>query len=455
VIRRVLVANRGEIAVRVIASCRAAGVEAVAVYSDGDREGLWTRIADRAVCIGPARASDSYLNGAALVTAAKGTGCDAVHPGYGFLSENANFAALCAEEDLTFIGPSADAIAKMGNKIAARRLARDAGVPTVPGSEGRLESLDDARRTAERSGYPLLLKAAAGGGGRGMRVVRAPAELAGRFAEAQAEARAAFGDDSLYAERFLEGVRHIEVQIVGDGTGNVVHLGERDCTLQRRSQKLMEEAPAVAVPAAVRSELCASAVELARSIRYRSLGTIEFVYEPAGERFFFLEMNTRIQVEHPVTEMVTGLDLVAEQLRVAGGEPLSIRQEDVSARGHAIECRINAEDPQRDFHPSPARIAVWSPPRGPGVRLDTHAYAGYTIPPFYDSMIAKLIVHGRTRDEALTRARAALREFRIEGPKTTCPFHARLLDDPRVVENRTDTKWIEREYLPELYAKAS
>jgi acetyl-CoA carboxylase biotin carboxylase subunit len=455
VIRRVLVANRGEIAVRVIASCRAAGVEAVAVYSDGDRDGLWTRIADRAVCIGPARASDSYLSAAALVTAAKLTGCDAVHPGYGFLSENAAFSALCADEDLTFIGPSPDSIAKMGNKIAARRLAQAAGVPTVPGSEGRLLDWDEARGIAERSGYPLLLKAAAGGGGRGMRVVRSAAELRGSFAEAQAEARAAFGDDSLYAERFLEGVRHIEVQILGDGAGKVVHLGERDCSLQRRSQKLLEEAPAVAVPPSVRGELCTAAVELARAIDYRSLGTIEFVYEPSTQRFYFLEMNTRIQVEHPVTEMVTGLDLVAEQLRIAAGEPLRIVQKDVALHGHAIECRINAEDPRRDFRPSPARITAWIPPRGPGVRLDTHAYAGYTIPPFYDSMIAKLIVHGRDRDEAIARARAALAEYRIEGPKTTCAFHAQLLADRRVIENRTDTKWIEREYLPEVYAHAS
>lgn len=454
-IRRVLVANRGEIAVRVIASCRAVGVQAVAVYSEGDRDALWTRIADRAVCIGPARASDSYLNAAALVTAAKLTGCDAVHPGYGFLSENAAFSGLCADEGLTFIGPTADAIAKMGNKIAARRLAQDAGVPTVPGSEGRLENFDEALRIAERSGYPLLLKAAAGGGGRGMRVVRAPADLRGSFAEAQAEARAAFGDDSLYAERFLEGVRHIEVQILGDGSGNVIHLGERDCSLQRRSQKLLEEAPAVAVPSSVRNELCAAAVELARSIDYRSLGTIEFVYEPSAQRFYFLEMNTRIQVEHPVTEMVTGLDLVAEQLRISGGEPLRIAQSDVALHGHAIECRINAEDPERDFHPSPARITAWVPPRGPGVRLDTHAYQGYLIPPFYDSMIAKLIVHGRTREEAIARTRDALAEFRIEGPKTTRAFHERLLADRRVVDNQTDTKWIEREYLPEVYPKAS
>jgi acetyl-CoA carboxylase biotin carboxylase subunit len=448
VIRRLLIANRGEIAVRVIAGSRAQGIECVAVYSDADRQGMWTRIADRAVCIGPARSADSYLNAFALVEAAKGTGCDAIHPGYGFLAENAAFAKLCDENGVLFVGPRADAIERMGNKIAARRIAKAAGVPTIPGSEGRLDDVAAARRLGEANGYPLLLKAAAGGGGRGMRVVRSEEELAQRFGEAEAEARAAFGDGSLYAERFLERVRHIEVQVLGDDAGEVVHLGERDCTLQRRSQKLLEEAPAVALARRVRDELTSAAVALAREIGYRSLGTLEFVYDPAAERFYFLEMNTRIQVEHPVTEMITGLDLVAEQLRIAGGDSLRIRQESVHTSGHAIECRINAEDPDRDFQPSPARIDVWSPPRGAGVRLDTHAYAGYTIPPFYDSMIAKLIVHGENRAAAMARAREALVSFRIDGPKTTIPFHARLLADRRVIENQTDTKWVERDYLP-------
>jgi acetyl-CoA carboxylase biotin carboxylase subunit len=447
-----LVANRGEIAVRVIASCRSLGIECVAVYSDADRDGLWTRIADRAVCVGPARAVDSYLNAPALVAAALGTGCDALHPGYGFLAENAAFARMCEESGVVFVGPRPEAIEQMGNKIAARRIAAAAGVPTIPGSEGRLDDVAAARRAGAASGYPLLLKAAAGGGGRGMRVVRSADELAQRFHEAEAEARAAFGDGSLYAERFLERVRHIEVQVVGDDAGNVVHLGERDCTLQRRAQKLLEEAPAVVLRPEVRDQLTSSAVALARRIGYRSLGTIEFVYEPAEERFAFLEMNTRVQVEHPVTEMVTGLDLVAEQLRIAGGEPLRLRQEHVRPSGHAIECRINAEDADRDFRPSPATIAVWSPPRGAGIRIDTHAFAGYTIPPFYDSLIAKLIAWGGTREEAMARARTALASFRIEGPHTTIPFHARLLSDERVVRNQTDTKWIEREFLPAVSA---
>ena len=447
-IRRLLIANRGEIAVRVIASCRALGIECVAVYSEADRQGLWTRIADRAVCVGPAPSAGSYLNAPALVEAAMGTGCDAIHPGHGFLAENAAFARLCEENGVLFVGPRADAIERMGNKIAARRIAQAAGVPTIPGSEGRLEDAAAAISLGETSGYPLLLKAAAGGGGRGMRVVRSPAELAQRFGEAEAEARAAFGDGSLYAERFLERVRHIEVQVLGDDAGEVIHLGERDCTLQRRSQKLLEEAPAVALAAGVRDQLTTCAVALARDIGYRSLGTLEFVYDPAEERFYFLEMNTRIQVEHPVTEMITGLDLVAEQLRIASGEPLRIRQENVYTNGHAIECRINAEDPDRDFRPSPGRIEIWSPPRGAGVRLDTHAYAGYAIPPFYDSMIAKLVIHGENRTAAVARAREALSSFRIEGPKTTIPFHAQLLSDRRVIENQTDTKWVERDYLP-------
>ena len=447
-IRRLLVANRGEIAVRIIAGCRALGIECVAVYSDADRTGLWTRIADRAVCIGPARSAESYLNAPSLVAAAHGTECDAIHPGYGFLAENAAFAKLCEENNVQFVGPRSDSIERMGNKIAARRIAQAAGVPTIPGSAGKLDDVTAALRLGEASGYPLLLKAAAGGGGRGMRVVRSSEELAQRFNEAEAEARAAFGDGSLYAERFLEGVRHIEVQVLGDGKGQVIHLGERDCTLQRRSQKLLEEAPAVALSPRLRTELTTAAVALARNIDYRSLGTLEFVYDPVSQRFYFLEMNTRIQVEHPVTEMVTGLDLVAEQLRIASGESLRIRQEDVRTTGHSIECRINAEDPDRDFHPSPATITAWSPPRGAGVRLDTHAYAGYTIPPFYDSMIAKLIVHAETRESAIARMREALRSFVIDGPKTTISFHERLLSDRRVIENQTDTKWVERDYLP-------
>ncbi len=446
-IRRVLVANRGEIAVRIIRSCTSLRIETVAVHSDADRNGLWLALADRAVCIGPARATESYLNRPALVAAALGTSCDAVHPGYGFLAEDAEFARMCETSGLVFIGPSSETIAAMGNKISARTIARSAGIPTIPGSEGRLEEIDDARRTAPNIGYPLLLKAASGGGGRGMRVVTNAGELARSFAEAQAEAHAAFGDGTLYAERFLDRVRHIEVQVLADARGGAIALGERDCTLQRRAQKLFEEAPASVLPPRTRDELTEAAVALVQAIEYRSLGTVEFVYEPATERFYFLEMNTRIQVEHPVTEMISGLDLVAQQFSVAAGAPLQVRQTDVRLHGHALECRINAEDPSEDFRPSPATITNWTPPQGSGIRVDTHAYAGYTIPPYYDSLIAKLIVHGATRDEALERARGALASFRIDGPHTTLGFHARLLADSRVIENHTDTKWVEREFL--------
>ncbi len=446
-IRRVLVANRGEIAVRVLRTCRALRIESVAVYSDADRDGLWTRLADRAVCIGPARAADSYLKAETLIAAALGTGCDAIHPGYGFLSENAAFARMCEESEVTFIGPTAESIASMGDKIAARHVAATAGVPTIPGSDGKLESLEDARRAAKSCGYPLLLKAAAGGGGRGMRLVRSPVELAQRFSEAEVEARAAFADGTLYAERFLEGVRHIEVQVLGDAYGCAIGLGERDCTLQRRAQKLFEEAPAVVLGMQTRMELTVSAVALARHIGYRGLGTIEFIYDPSSARFYFLEMNTRIQVEHPVTEMIAGLDLVAEQISVAAGEPLRLGQGDVNLRGHAVECRINAEDPEAGFRPSPGPITTWTQPEGAGIRVDTHAYEGYTIPPYYDSMLAKLIVHGSNRTEAIERARAALGSFQIEGPRTTVDLHAKLLADPRFVRNETDTTWVEREFL--------
>ena len=435
-ISRVLVANRGEIAVRIIAGCRAAGIECVAIYSDADREGLWTHLADRALCIGPAAASESYLNAAAIVSSALGTECDAVHPGYGFLAENAAFAQLCEDNGITFIGPSADAIARMGNKIAARALAAEAGVATIPGSPGRLADLDDARRAGELAGYPLLLKVAAGGGGRGMRVVRSASELGQNFREAEAEARSAFGDGTLYAEKFLEGVRHIEVQIAGDAHGSLLHLGERDCTLQRRAQKVLEEAPAVALGAAEGQKMRDSATALARKISYRNLGTIEFVFEPASKAFYFLEMNTRIQVEHPVTELVTGLDLVVKRLHIAADEPLGLRQDEIQVRGHAIECRINAEEA--------GTITTWVPPGGEGVRVDTHVYAGYTVPPYYDPLLAKLIVWGATRDQAMARARDALASFRIEGPRTTLDLQRRLLDDENVIANRTDTKWLER-----------
>ena len=449
-IRRLLVANRGEIAVRIIRSARQCGIPTVAVYSSADRDAMHVRLADRALCIGPPRASESYLNQNAIVTAALGTGCDAIHPGYGFLAENAAFAQLCEENGLHFVGPGSVAVATMGDKIRARESARLAGVPTVPGSLGRLVDAAAAQKAAEAVGFPLLLKAAAGGGGRGMRVVRRPEDLPGAFSEASSEAEAAFGNGALYAERFLEGVRHIEVQVLSDGAGRHLHLGDRDCTLQRRSQKLLEEAPA-GVPAATRSLLREAAVMLARNIGYRSAGTVEFVYVPETHDFFFLEMNTRIQVEHPVTEAVTGIDIVAEQLRVAGGEGLSLSQEDITIAGHALECRINAEDPEQNFRPAPGRITRWEPPSGPGIRIDSHVFEGYEIPPFYDSLIAKVIVAAPSRSEAIEKMRDALGTFRIEGVPTTRDFHLRVLSDPAFVSDSIDTKWIEREFL----AKAS
>ncbi len=446
-IRRLLVANRGEIAVRIIRGARKCGVETVAVYSTADRDALHVGMADRALCIGPPRAAESYLNENAIVAAAIGSKCDALHPGYGFLAENASFAALCEENGVRFVGPTSEAVATMGNKIRARETARRVGVPTIPGTQAELADNEAAQDAAKSIGFPLLLKAAAGGGGRGMRVVRSPDELASAFSEASAEAQAAFGNGSLYAERFLEGVRHIEIQVLSDGAGSHLHLGERDCTLQRRSQKLLEEAPS-SISAATRVAMGDAAIMLARNIGYRSAGTVEFVYDPKTEEFFFLEMNTRIQVEHPVTEAVTGVDIVAEQLRVASGDGLSLTQAEIALNGHAIECRINAEDPEANFRPAPGRITRWTPPSGEGIRVDSHVFEGYVIPPFYDSMIAKLIVTAPTRAAAIEKMSGALKAFEIEGVPTTRAFHLRVLADPRFAANAIDTKWIEREFLP-------
>ncbi|MHB8148478.1 MAG: acetyl-CoA carboxylase biotin carboxylase subunit [Vulcanimicrobiaceae bacterium] len=431
---------------RIIRGARTCGVETVAIYSTADRDALHVRMADRALCIGPPRAAESYLNESAIVAAAIGSKCDALHPGYGFLAENASFAALCEENGVQFVGPTSEAVATMGNKIRARETARRVGVPTIPGTQAELAANAAAQEAAKAIGFPLLLKAAAGGGGRGMRVVRAPDELASAFSEASAEAQAAFGNGSLYAERFLEGVRHIEIQVLSDGAGSHLHLGERDCTLQRRSQKLLEEAPSD-ISTATRVAMGEAAIMLARNIGYRSAGTVEFVYDPKTEEFFFLEMNTRIQVEHPVTEAVTGVDIVAEQLRVASGEGLSLTQADIALSGHAIECRINAEDPEANFHPMPGRITRWKPPSGEGIRVDSHVFEGYVIPPFYDSMIAKLIVTASTRRAAIEKMRGALEAFEIEGVPTTRAFHLRVLADPRFAANAIDTKWIEREFL--------
>lgn len=443
---RILIANRGEIAVRVIRACRQLGIETVVAVSEPDRDSMPARMADRAVCIGPARAADSYLRGDILVTAAKGTACDAVHPGYGFLSERASFSRMCKEAGLVFIGPSPEAIESMGNKISAVRLAQEAGVPRVPGS-GRLESVAQAEEIASRIGYPVLLKAAAGGGGRGMRIVRKAADIASAMESAAAEAAAAFGDSALYLEKFIERARHIEIQVLGDAHGNIVHLGERDCSTQRRHQKLIEEAPSPAVDEALRTQLGEAAVKLARRVAYQGAGTVEFVFDSDTREFYFLEMNTRIQVEHPVTEMVTGRDLVVEQIRIAAGEQLSFQQGQVRLQGHSIECRINAEDSQRNFMPRPGTIATWKPPAGERIRFDSHCYDGYKIPPYYDSLLGKLIVHGEDRADATRRMVDALGSFEVEGPPTTIPFHLRVLAHTDFAAAQVTTRWVEETLL--------
>ena len=421
---KVLVANRGEIALRVVRACQELGVAAVAVYSDADESALHVRHADEAVRIGPPPAGKSYLDVEALIDAAKETDAEAVHPGYGFLAENAAFAAACREAGLTFVGPSAEAIQKMGNKSAARRLAREAKVPVVPGSDDA-SSADEAAQTAGGIGYPIMVKAAAGGGGRGIRVAEDEDELRKAVQVARREAEAAFGDGTLYLEKLLVAPRHVEVQVMGDHEGNVIHLYERECSMQRRRQKVLEEAPSPGISPGVREKMAEAAVRLAREAGYANAGTVEFLVE--DEEFYFIEMNTRIQVEHPVTEMLTGVDLVKEQIRIAAGDPLSLEQEDVPMVGHAMEFRINAEDPDQDFMPSPGEISWLEVPGGPGVRVDSAIYQGYQIPPFYDSMVGKLIVWALTREEAISRAIRALREYRLEGIKTTIPLHLRLL----------------------------
>ena len=442
--KRVLIANRGEIAARILRACRAADLEAVAVYSTADRDAPHLAQADRAVCIGPPPAAQSYLLADALLAAALGTGCDAIHPGYGFMAENAGFARRCAEHELTFIGPSPEAIELMGDKIAGRAAAIASDVPVVPGSDVSIKDADAAKRQADDIGYPLLLKASAGGGGRGMRVVNEPSELASRLVAAGAEAKAAFSDSRIYMERYFPRVHHVEVQVFGDRHGNHVHLGERDCSAQRRHQKLVEESPSPVLPLALRDEICEAAVRLARGVGYENAGTVEFIYDPAAERCYFIEMNTRIQVEHPVTEMVTGADLVLEQLRVAAGEPLSFTAQGLVSRGHAIEWRINAEDPERGFLPTPGRLTRWSPPRqGRDVRVDTFVQAGQAVTPYYDSMLAKLIVRGDSRTEALERSAAALDAFAVEGVSTTIGFQRAMVDHHDFIDARVHTRWIE------------
>ncbi|HXT56947.1 MAG TPA: acetyl-CoA carboxylase biotin carboxylase subunit, partial [Candidatus Eisenbacteria bacterium] len=442
-VRRVLIANRGEIAVRIIRACQSLGIESVAAVSEADRESMAARLANRAVCIGPARSIDSYLKVENLIAAAQGTGCDALHPGYGFLSERASLAQACAENDITFVGPSAENIMQMGDKLEARKIARSAGVPLVPGSD-HAKNPDQAAQLAEEIGYPLLLKASAGGGGRGIKLVSNRDEIENTFRTAAAEARAAFGNDTLYMEKYVGNARHIEVQILGDSQGNVIHLGERDCSLQRRHQKIIEEAPAYAVPPEVRAKICNAAAVLARSIGYRSAGTIEFIYDNASAEFYFLEMNTRIQVEHPVTEMITGVDLVAQQLHIARGESLPFKQSDIRFAGHAIECRINAESPQHGFRPCPGHIADWQEPRGPGIRVDTHCFPGYFVPPYYDSLLAKLIVHADTRQGAENRTSQALDHFHVSGIDTLIPFLKTVIDDPEYRAGAVNTRWLEK-----------
>jgi acetyl-CoA carboxylase, biotin carboxylase subunit len=427
VFRKVLIANRGEIAVRIIRACRELGVRTAAVYSEADRGALHVRMADEAFCIGPAPARDSYLNIPNIMSTAELLGVDAIHPGYGFLAENPHFAEICQDCRITFIGPPAAAIAQMGDKAAARQMMRKAGVPVVPGSMGPVRDEAQALAVAREIGFPLIVKAAAGGGGRGMRVVHTLDDLRRSLNAAQVEAEAAFGSGAVYIEKYLDAPRHIEMQILADGRGTVVALGERDCSVQRRHQKLIEESPAVGVGVRLRRALARAAVRAAETVGYVNAGTVEFLVD-SEERFYFMEMNTRIQVEHPVTEMVTGIDLVKEQIRVAAGERTTLPRE-IEVRGHAIECRVNAEDPARDFLPAPGPLTAFIPPGGPGIRVDTHAFAGYTIPPHYDSLVAKVIAWGRDRSEAITRMQRALGEFEIGGIRTTIPFHLAVLDN--------------------------
>jgi acetyl-CoA carboxylase biotin carboxylase subunit len=438
---KILIANRGEIALRILRACKDLGIPTVAVHSTADADAMHVRLADESVCIGPPPARDSYLNIPALLAACEITGAGAVHPGYGFLSENARFAEILAEHSVHFIGPRPEHIRLMGDKIAARRTAQRLGIPVVPGSDGGIASDAEAVEAAHRIGFPVLVKAAAGGGGRGMKVARREAELATALSTARAEARAAFGDDTVYLEKYLAQPRHIEIQVLGDGAGHAIHLGERDCSLQRRHQKILEESPSPALNGPEREAIGETVAAAMREIKYTGVGTVEFLYEDGT--FNFIEMNTRIQVEHPVTEMVTDIDLVLEQIRIANGEPLSIGQSDVKFHGHAIECRINAENPV-SFRPSPGRIVHYHPPGGMGVRIDSAAYQGYAIPPHYDSLLGKLIVHGKTRGECLMRLRRALDEFVVDGIDTTLPLFRALIRDTDIVDGSYHIHWLEQ-----------
>ena len=444
---KVLIANRGEIAVRIIRACRELGIATVAVFSEPDREALHTQLADEAICIGPARAADSYLNMQNIISAAVLTKSQAIHPGYGFLSENSTFAAMCKECNIKFIGPEPETIDAMGNKSNARELMIKAGVPVIPGSDGVVSDVDTAYKIAEKLGYPVMVKASAGGGGRGIRIVRKKEELAEAFETAKSETKAAFGDDTMYMEKVIENARHIEIQILGDNYGNVIHLGERDCSLQRRNQKVLEEAPSPALSDKVRNEMGKAAVKAAKYVGYKSAGTIEFLYDKSG-KFYFMEMNTRIQVEHPVTEMITGFDIVKQQIKIANGDKMNYSQEDVPISGHAIECRINAENPEKNFIPSPGKIDyLIIPGGGSGVRVDSAVYAGYKIPPYYDSMIAKVITYGKTRSEAIAKMYRALYEFVIEGVETNIDFQEDILFNNKYLKGEFDTSFIANEII--------
>jgi acetyl-CoA carboxylase biotin carboxylase subunit len=438
---KILIANRGEIALRVLRACKELGIPTVAVHSTADADAMHVRFADESVCIGPPAAKDSYLNIPAILAACEITGADAVHPGYGFLSENAKFADILAAHNITFIGPSGDHIRIMGDKIEAKRTAKRLGIPVVPGSEGGVTSDTEAAKVASEVGYPVLIKAAAGGGGRGMKVARNINELATALATARAEAKAAFGDDAVYIEKYLEKPRHIEIQVLGDGKGKAIHLGERDCSLQRRHQKVLEESPSPALNVAARNEIGETIAKAMREISYLGVGTVEFLYEEG--RFYFIEMNTRIQVEHPVTEAITDIDLIFEQIRVAAGADLTLNQEDIAFRGHAIECRINAENPV-SFRPSPGKILHYHPPGGLGVRIDSAVYEGYTIPPYYDSLVGKLIVHGKTRTECLMRLKRALDEVVVDGIETTLPLFRALVREADIIDGNYHIHWLEQ-----------
>ncbi|CEE01992.1 MULTISPECIES: acetyl-CoA carboxylase biotin carboxylase subunit [Bacillaceae] len=442
-LKKILIANRGEIAVRIIRACRELDIRTVAVYSQADQEALHVQMADEAYCIGPNPSKDSYLNMANIISVAKLTGCEAIHPGYGFLAENENFANLVKECGLVFIGPSGDAIAKMGTKDVARETMRKAGVPIVPGSNGIVEDMDDALKLASEIGYPVIIKATAGGGGKGIRVAMNEEELVKGINITRQEALTAFGNPGVYLEKYIQDFRHVEIQVLADNYGNVIHLGERDCSVQRRLQKLIEEAPSPALTPEIRNKMGEAAVKAAKAVDYTGAGTVEFIYDYREKKFYFMEMNTRIQVEHPVTELITGVDLIKGQIFVASGKELTLKQEDVTFNGWAIECRINAENPEKNFMPSPGKINMYLAPGGPGVRVDSAAYPGYAIPPYYDSMIAKLIVHAPTREEAIKKMERALGEFVIEGIYSTIPFHLKVLEHQAFKSGDFNTKFLE------------